>query len=268
VGDAKRIIVKPISAKDANRIVRQLHYSGKVDTRSQLHLGVFLDGKCGGAMQFGPSVNKHASRNLFRDCGWNEWIELHRMAFADWLPRNGESRAIGYAIRWIRKQYPHISFVVSYADGAQCGDGTIYRASGFVLTDIKKNTSMWEMPDGEVVCSIVFNPGFQGNAGKNSIKARYGKTGSGAASSFLKGVGAKQLTGFQLRYIYFLDPTARDRLTVPILPFSEIDKRGAGMYKGKPRLQRASSETVDTSGVQPEKGGSIPTDALQQEANG
>jgi len=264
VASAKDLIVKPIAAADANRIVRAIHYSGKVDTRSQVHLGVFLDGKCGGAMQFGPSVNKHASRNLFKDCGWNEWIELHRMAFADWLPRNSESRCIGYAMRWLRKTYPHISFVVSYADGAQCGDGTIYRASGFVLTDIKTNSSMWRMPDGEVVCSIVFNPGFSGkhSQGKGNVKARYGKTGSEAAGAFLKRIGAKQLPGFQLRYIYFLDPTARDRLTVPVLPFSEIDRLGAGMYKGKAR-SCAGSDTLDTAGVQLAEGGSLPTPALQ-----
>jgi len=265
VGDAKRIIVKPISAQDGNRIIRALHYSGKVDPRSQIHLGVFVGDKCGGAMQFGQSVNKHASRNLFKNAGWNEWIELHRLAFADWLPRNGESRAIGYAMRWIRKTYPHISFVVSYADGAQCGDGAIYRASGFVLTDIKKNTSMWKMPDGEVVCSIVFNPGFSVRRSgiDHGIKSRYGKTGSGAASGFLHGIGAKQLPGFQLRYIYFLDPTARERLTVPILPFSEIDKRGAGMYKGKARQQScATSETLDTPANHAGKGGSLPTVAL------
>lgn len=76
--------------------------------------------------------------------------------------------------------------------------------------------------------------------------------------------GWKPKKGFQLRYVYFLDSTARERLTVPVLPFSEIDRRGAGMYKGKQRLQkRASSDTVDTTGDQPEKGGSIPTDALQ-----
>lgn len=269
MGKAKDLIVKPISAKDANRIIKRLHYSGKVDTRSQIHLGIFLDGKCGGAMQFGPSVNKHASRNLFKDCGWNEWIELHRMAFADWLPRFGESRCIGYAMRWIKKKYPHISFVVSYSDAAQCGDGAIYRASGFFLTDIKKNTSMWEMPDGEVVCSIVFNPGFGGknSQGKNNIKARYGKTGSEPAGVFLKKIGAKQIPGFQLRYIYFIDKTAKDRLTVPILPFSEIDKRGAGMYKGKPK-SRASSETSDTADFQSDKGGATPTDALQSNAGG
>jgi hypothetical protein len=133
-----------------------------------------------------------------------------------------------------------------------------------VLTDIKKNTSMWEMPDGEVVCSIVFNPGFQGNAGKNSVKARYGKTGSGAASAFLKGVGAKQLDGFQLRYIYFLDPTARDRLTVPILPFSEIERRGAGMYKGKPTVQRPKQAMAGSTGTA--EGQHLPGRSSEQRA--
>ena len=79
-----------------------------------------------------------------------------------------------------------------------------------------------------------------------------------------KDAGWKPKVGFQLRYIYFLDPTARDRLTVPILPFSEIDRRGAGMYKGKQRLQScAGSDTKDTAGNHPAEGGSTPTPALQ-----
>ena len=261
MGDAKRLIVKPISVQDARKIIKSLHYSGKVDPRSQVNLGVFLDGRCGGAMQFGPSVNKHASRNLVQGAGWNDWIELHRMAFADWLPRNGESRAIGFAMRMIRDTYPHIRWVVSYADGTQCGDGTIYRASGFVLTDIKKNNSMWKMPDGEVVCSLVFNPGFSAgkSKGKGGVKARYGKTGSDAAGSFLLRIGAERLKGFQLRYIYFLDPTAKERLTVPIIPFSEIERRGAGMYRGKPRVRSVDS---DTSANHAEEGGANPTRTL------
>lgn len=36
-----------------------------------------------------------------------------------------------------------------------------------------------------------------------------------------------------LRYIYFLDKKWRKRLNVPILPYSEIDKMGAGMYLGE-----------------------------------
>jgi len=258
VGDAKKLIVKPISANDANRIIKQLHYSGKVVNNSQLHLGVFMGDRCGGAMQFGPSLDKRKMLGLVEGTLWNEFIELNRMAFADWLPRNGESRCIGYAMRWIRKTYPHIKWVVSFSDGTQCGDGTIYRASGFVLTGIVESKSLVRMPDGEVVHEFAFRIG---GIGGGKIKRRYGYKEGENRVDFMKREGVP-MTGFQLRYIYFVDPTARKRLTVPILPFSEIDKRGAGMYKGKQRLQSASSETNDTSGDQPEKGGATPTDAL------
>jgi hypothetical protein len=240
---AKALIVKPISATDANRIVKSLHYSGKVVPNSQIHLGVFLNGKCGGAMQFGPSMRKDLIQPLVFNTGWNEFIELNRMAFADWLPRNGESRCIGYAMRWIKKTYPWIKWVISFADGTQCGDGTIYRASGFALTGIKKNTEL-------------------------KIDPRTGKT-MATMAAYHKGYASeistwKALPGFQLRYIYFIDPTARDRLTVPIIPFSEIDRRGAGMYKGKQRKQsRAGSDTKDTSANLAGEGGSTPTPALQ-----
>jgi hypothetical protein len=64
------------------------------------------------------------------------------MAFSDILPRNSESRAIAISIRLIKKNAPHIKWIVSFADGCQCGDGTIYRASGFELTAIKKNKTI------------------------------------------------------------------------------------------------------------------------------
>ena len=42
---AKEILVKPIRAAVANEIVKRIHYSGKIVNNSQLHLGVFLNGK-------------------------------------------------------------------------------------------------------------------------------------------------------------------------------------------------------------------------------
>ena len=122
MASAKDLIVKPISAKDAAALVRSVHYSGKVVQNSQLHLGVFLDGRLEGAMQFGPSLDKRKIQGLVRDTGWNGFIELNRMAFSDRLPRNSESRALGVAFRMIRKHYPHIEWVVSFSDATQCGD--------------------------------------------------------------------------------------------------------------------------------------------------
>jgi hypothetical protein len=269
---AKKIIVKPIISQDAARIVKACHYSGKVVQNSQLHFGVFLDGKCGGAMQFGPSLDKRKIQGLVEDTGWNNFIELNRMAFADWLPRNSESRAIAVAMRLIRKTYPHIEWVVSFADGTQCGDGTIYRASGFVLTGIKENTQIWEAPSGETFSRMSPTDGKSKKqqqqekvvASRTTLtKGKHMENGAASMKQF-KNAGWKPLKGFQLRYIYFLNPSARERLTVPILPFTEIQRRGAGMYRGQP-TKRAGSDTSDTPAFQAGEGGSLPTPALHSQ---
>lgn len=244
---AKDIHIAPISAKDAAALVKRVHYSGKVVQNSQLHLGVFLDGRLEGAMQFGPSLDKRKVQGLVEGTSWNGFIELNRMAFSDRLPRNSESRALGIAMRLIRKAYPHIEWVISFADGSQCGDGTIYRASGFVLTGIRPNSTLILLPDGTIGANVTFSKG-----------THILKTGGSAKAP----EGAVKLPGFQIRYLYFLNPAARSRLTVPILPFSKIEEMGAGMYRGQARAKDQESE------VHSDLGGETPTRTLQTlEAN-
>lgn len=237
MGQAKNIEIRPISKSDANNVVRQIHYSGKVDPRSQLHFGVFYQGKCHGAMQFGPSIDKSKMIGMVRDTHWNGFLELNRMAFADSLPKNSESRALGVVFRLIKKEYPHIKWIVSFSDGTQCGDGAIYRASGFLLTQIKKNSAMWRMPDGEVICQLSLKIG-----GSGALKRRVGMIGSETFGMFAKRIGAVKLPGFQLRYLKILDESYRSKIACDILPFSEIETMGAKMYRGKPL--RAESKAI------------------------
>ena len=49
----------------------------------------------------------------------------------------------------------------------------------------------------------------------------------------IREMGGAPLPGYQLRYIRFLDPSARERLAVPVIPFAEIAAKGAGMYRGQ-----------------------------------
>lgn len=243
---AKDLVVRPIKASDAAALVRRIHYSGKVAQNSQLHLGVFLGERLEGAMQFGPSLDKRKTQSLVEGTAWNGFLELNRMAFSARLPRNSESRALGVAFRLIRKHYPHIEWVVSFADGTQCGDGTIYRASGFVLTGIKKNTQVWAAPNGATFSRTSLTKGGNNHAtGAASMKAY-------AAAGFAP------LPGFQLRYVYFLNPAARERLTVPVLPFSRIDEMGAGMYRG----EKTTRTKEQDAGNPPALGGVTPTRAL------
>jgi len=225
---AKDIVLRPIPAKDANELVKRVHYSGKVVQNSQLHIGVFLHGKLEGAMQFGPSLDKRKIQGLVADTQWHEFIELNRMAFSDALPRNSESRAIAVAMKLLRKHAPQLKWVISFADGTQCGDGTIYRASGFVLTGIKMNNKVWVDSGGKSISRVTVTKG-----------EHITKSG-GASMKQYADAGFVPLDGYQLRYIYFIDPTYRQRLTVPELPFSEIDRLGAGMYKGVKRADEAT----------------------------
>jgi len=242
---AKDIILKPINSKMANALVKRVHYSGKVVQNSQLHIGVFLNGRLEGAMQFGPSLDKRKIQGLVEGTGWHEFLELNRMAFSDKLPRNSESRAIAIAMRLLKKHAPQVKWVISFADATQCGDGAIYRASGFVLTGINNNIEMVKMPNGEAVQRMCFTD----HKSKYS-KIYQGELGGRSAgmTELLRVTGGERLVGFQLRYIYFIDLSYRARLTVPELPFSAIDDMGARMYKGeKLDAPPVNGDTVATS---------------------
>lgn len=239
---AKDIVIKPINARAANEFVKKAHYSGKVVPNSQLHFGAFLNGKLEGVMQFGPSINKRGTINLVGGTMFNEFIELNRMAFTDALPRNSESRAIGVAMRLIKKRYPQIKWVISFSDGTQCGDGTIYRASGFYLVEIRESDALRRNPEtGEVIHTIQAHHLMITNKWKTWEKT----------------------AGYQLKYIYFIDKSYKERLTVPILPFSDIDKVGAGMYKGERITMQERRVTKASSENHSESGGAIPTNTLQ-----
>jgi hypothetical protein len=225
MGRAKEIIVKVIPSKIANEFVKKHHYSGKVVPNSTLHFGCFLDDKLHGVMSYGGSMRKDLINPLVENTGWNEFIELNRMAFDDYLPKYSESRCIAISIKLIKKNAPQIKWIVSFSDGTQSGDGTIYRASGFSLTQIKDNSQLRINPKTNEVIQ--------------SMQAFH----LGLSKEFHKW---EKLKGYQLRYIYLIDKSCK--LTVPILPFSKIDEMGAGMYKGK-KITLQERKVINESGA-------------------
>ena len=232
MGRAKEIIVKVLPAKIANPFVMKHHYSGKVVPNSCLHFGAFLDGKLHGVLSYGPSMDKGNILPLVEGTEWNGCLELNRMAFDDYLPKNSESFCIAKTLRMIKKQAPQVKWIISFADGTQCGDGTIYRASNFVLTNIKENTTIMELPNGERVADLLISAHPDALPLRRCAKYLGIEMKRYSVGDWIK-LGAKRVKGFQLRYIYFIDPKWRKRLTVPEIPFSKIDEMGAGMYKGE-----------------------------------
>lgn len=231
---AKDIVLRPIPARLANDTIRRLHYSGKHARNPQLNIGVYLSGRLEGAMQFGPPMDRRKLIGLVAGTPWHGLLEINRMAFSDALPPNSESRAIAVSLRLLRQYASHVKWVVSFADATQCGDGTIYRAAGFILTGINRSDNIARLPSGETVHKLTLEgmphlprPEASGRCYFDVTGRRY------AFAEYVAAVGGEILPGHQLRYIGFTDPAWRDRLTVTPLPYSAIDDAGARMYRGK-----------------------------------
>jgi len=171
-------------------------------------------------------------------------------------------------MRILKKHAPQLRWVISFSDACQCGDGTIYRASGFLLTAIKENKQLYQLPTvdnldteplvkaglveeeilalrswlrsithkGQPPCvhKMSVEGGHRPSALLKLVKTIMRKVTNGktSAQTLFKLMGGTPIIGHQLRYIYFLDPSYRKNLTVAEIPFSQIKEKGASMYKG------------------------------------
>jgi hypothetical protein len=249
---AKDILIKVIDSASSRKIVERYHYSGKCVQNSQIHFGVFLNGRLEGALQFGPSMDRvRMAKNL--GIGFNESLELNRMALSDACPKNSESRAIGICLRMIKKKYPHLKIIISFSDACQCGDGIIYRASGFKLHSIKKNKSLIDIPGFGVVAQLSLD-----NSRPSKIQTIIRKKFNApfaTKTQLVKLASGKEIIGFQMKYLYFFDKKLQKKFK-----FVDFDKipNEVRMYKG---LKRAEHES-NASGFQSEESGAIPTGTL------
>lgn len=234
--NVKDLIVKVIPSNIANEFVRKTHYSGKVVPNSKLHFGVF-DGKVlHGVMSYGSPMDKSkvitlVDTGMDKNKSWNSMLELNRMAFDDRLPKNSESRALSISFRLIKKHAPHIKWILSFSDGTASGDGTIYRATGFKLTQIKKNTTIYVFPDGARIASLTLTNAGDQKSRVNTMKKYNIPYVSGSSMKPFIDAGAYKAIGYQLRYIKILD--SKSKIVGPVLDYSAIDDNNAGMYRGE-----------------------------------
>lgn len=210
MSDAARIVLAPVDREDADRCIRRWHYSGKTYSKSQVHLGVFLDGKILGAAQLGPPLDPWRVINLVRDTPYNGMCELNRLALSPDLPRNSESRALSVMARLLRAHAPWIEWCLSFAD-ERAGSGTIYRAAGWLLTGVRVANTFWRLPSGDLVSDV----GIRTSA---RIRAKAGVSSGSVIEWRAKGLVPYPLR--QCRYVLPLANGARERLAVPILPYA------------------------------------------------
>lgn len=125
--DFKVVEIKP---EIANFIIQFFHYSKKVYITSFIHLGVLIGRKFVGVLQFGR-FGQIPLKNNWTGVEPREALELNRMWLSDEAPRNSESKALSYAIKFIKKVHPEIKLIQSFADGRLGKKGVVYQAANF-----------------------------------------------------------------------------------------------------------------------------------------
>jgi hypothetical protein len=207
--DSFRVMV--IDRDVANDIIKSNHYSGKYYSASYIHLGVYIGHDMVGVLQFGYAMNPASQASVVSGTEIDEYLELNRMWLSDAAPRNSESKAISYCIKFIKKRYPKIKWIQSFAD-QRCGMfGIVYQAANFLYYG-EHSATFWTL-DGVIYHNSLMTR--DPNLSKSAMVLQDGK--DRATSEELR----------QFRYIYFIDGRERKNCLLKQLPYEKYYRQEA-----------------------------------------
>ena len=182
--------VREIQRDKANGIIQRNHYSKKFYSATYIHLGVYIADELCGVLQFGYAMNPASAGSVVTGTGLNEYLELNRMWLNDFAPHCSESKALSRAIKFIRRKYPKIKWIQSFAD-ERCGKfGAVYQAAGFRYYG-EHDATFWTLE------GVVYH---------NSLMTRDPKLSKSAAALQAGKDRAVPSSLRQFRYIYFMAP--------------------------------------------------------------
>lgn len=199
----RHFYVAQIPCKTARSVIINHHYSKRVVNNSYLHLGVFREGTFEGVLQFGYTLNPARAGRVVADTVQGQYMELNRMWLSDDAPRNSESRAISYAIKYIKRACPTVAWIQSFADERCCGLGVVYQAANFLYIGSHKTT--FYLLNGEVYHKMLLTALVKGGQRGVKLRAEIDR--------------AEKQTLRQFRYIYFIKTDWKKRLKMSIQPY-------------------------------------------------
>lgn len=194
----------------AREVIIAHHYSHKIVNNSYLHLGVYIDGAFEGVLSWGYALNPASAGKVVEGTVQGEYLELNRMWVSDDAPRNSESRAISFALKYVRRACPSVAWVQSFADERCAGLGVVYQACSFLYVGCHE-ACFYEL-DGQLYHQII-------------ATAKRGRKGRCMGVYVRENLHrATRHTWRQFRYIRFLKTDWQRRLKLPVLPYPKREK--------------------------------------------
>ena len=195
--------IKEIDRKKANDIIIKNHYSKKVYNATYINLGIYVEGSIKGVLQYGYAMNPASCGSVVDGTKMDQYLELNRMWIADDAGKYPESRAVSLSIKYIKRKFPKIKWIQSFADERCGGFGIVYQACSFSYYG-EHDSIFWEI-DG-----IVYH---------NSLMTRNPKLSKSAAHIQENKEKANSYTLRQFRYIKFIDSRWKKRCLLNEKPY-------------------------------------------------
>lgn len=214
----KSFYVKEMGRILANETIIKNHYSKKVYNATYIHLGLYIEDKLCGVLQYGYAMNPASCGSVVKGTEQDQYLELNRMWLDDIAPRNSESRAISFSIKYIKGKYPKIKWIQSFADERCGGFGIVYQACSFDYFG-EHTSDFWEYNN------VVYH-NIQMTVKKGT--KRYSKEVAELQANKDK---ATKLTLRQFRYIFFIDKRWKKNCLLKEMPYPKHYDKPNGFEK-------------------------------------
>ena len=192
----------PISHVEAKNLIVPNHYLHSLPGGTKLSLGIFLNARLLGALTLG--VGPYLGYKIINGAYPDDVVTLTRLWLSDELPRNSESKVLVMALRSLKRD-TSLKFVLAYSDPSAGHFGTIYQASNWLYTGLSSATPLYDIGDG----ILHHSRSLAHSLGSHSV--RYLTS---------QGIDVKTVPqSAKHRYVYFLDPSWKSRLSVSILSY-------------------------------------------------
>jgi hypothetical protein len=222
----------------ARHAVMRWHYSRKMPNAKLVRIGVWEGKRFVGAILYGCGANRHIGRPFGLES--TEVAELVRVALAPGR-EHPTSRCVAVSLKLVKRQSPGLKLVVSYADSRQGHVGTIYQATNWLY--LEASSQSYLRVRGEIV-----HP--------RTLYDRYGP--GGQSLPWLQKHVDSQAERVPMepkhKYVWPFDKKLRRQLEAIAQPYPKHEPCGR-------------SDTSDTPGNPPGKGGATPTRPLQDAAD-
>ena len=131
----------------ARYAVEHWHYSGRMPKSKLAKIGVWESGVFVGAVIYGVGAGNSTNGKRFGLAERFEMAELVRVALT---PRETPtSKVVSISLKMIRKEFPKLRLITSFADEGEGHIGTIYQASGWAYLGRKVESNAYYIINGK-----------------------------------------------------------------------------------------------------------------------